>query len=342
MDMEIIEKIAKSLNKEETNKEAHAYFPDKSYKTFKIEKNNFHEIKETKKSSKLCFIDGGNTELLQSANNSLQLIRIYYAIYNGNKRIKSKKFEFLALISSEHENNKIFYKTKLFDNIINIDEKDLIFDPFDNTIKTGIHQTRISKIGSIVRRFSELKIAETILSELEKDDVIILDGFLQSSVTNEDKYFQNLYKKAEEKGIIISGLSKTTTLLTTNGSSVLSTLNKIAPKTSWYYHPVAEISNKDHKAEIFFIKLHEKSKYIFRFELYKNQEYDIDSILNLLTKNSKDPVFLGYPYGLIEADKFARVSNQERAYIQTILKTKIKEWDKINNLDAHDILDNIG
>jgi hypothetical protein len=204
-----------------------------------------------------------------------------------------------------------------------------------------MHQTRISKIGSIVRRFSELKIAETILNELEKDDIVILDGFLQSSVTNEATYMENLYKKAEEKGIIVSGLSKTTTLLTTNGNSVLNTLNKIAPKSSWYYHPVAEINNKDHKAEIFFIKLHEKSKYIFRFELYKNQKPNISSILNLLTTNSKDPVFLGYPYGLIEADKFARVSNQEKAYIQTILKTKIKEWDKINNLDAHDILDNI-
>lgn len=343
MDIRLIDKIVESLKKAPDEKEeAYPYFPDKSYKTFRIEQKNFHKIGNSQKKAKLCFIDGGNTELLQSANNSLQLIRIYYTIYKDNKRISSKKIEFFALVTSEDNEGKVCYKTKLFGNT-DIDEKDLVFDPFDPTIKTGIHQTKISKIGGIIRRFSELMIAERVINELEKNDVIVLDGFLQGSVTNEEKYLNKLYKKAEEKRVIISALSKTTTLLTTNGNSISSELRKIAPETSWYYYPIAETNNPNHQAKIFFIKLHENSKYMFRFETYKNQEMDINNILNLLAKNSKDPVFLGYPYGLIEADRFARVSNDEKAYLRTILMAKMKgKWEGLNILNTHDILDSIG
>ena len=97
-----------------------------------------------------------------------------------------------------------------------------------------------------------------------------------------------------------------------------------------------------HQADISFIKLNEKSKYIFRFEVYKKQVHDATKMLNLLEENSKDPAFIGYPYGLIEADRFARVSNQERDYLRIILQTKLKDkWDSLNILNAHDILDTI-
>lgn len=344
MDRHLIDKIVESLKKEpDKATDIYPYFSDKSYKPFKIEQKNFHKIEKTQKNAKLCFIDGGNTELLQSANNSLQLIRIYYAIYSGNKRVSSKKVQFFALITAEEKESKIIYKAKLFDNIMEFNEDELIFDPFDETIKTGIHQTKISKIGGIIRRFSELKLAEKAIDELEKDDIIVLDGLLQASVTNEEMYLDSLYRKGIEKGIIISGLSKTTTLLTTNGSSVTSILKGIAPKESWYYHPVAESTNPKHQANILFTKLNEKSRYVFRFETYKKQELDTSSILSLLAENSKDAVFLGYPYGLIDADRFARVSNDEKAYLRTILMAKMKDkWEGLNVLDAHDVLDNMG
>ncbi|MBW2980906.1 DNA double-strand break repair nuclease NurA [Candidatus Woesearchaeota archaeon] len=343
MNPEIINKIVESLTNDSPNDaEAYPYFSDKSYKTFRIEKKNFNDIKKSSANNSLCFIDGGNTELLQSANNSLQLIRVHYTTYKGNKRIKSKKFELFALITAEERDGKVLYKTRLFDNILNINEADLIFDPFDPTIKTGIHQIKISRIGGIARRFCELKLAETMIDGLEKDDVIILDGFLQSSATNEKKYLDALYKKSLDKGIIVSALSKTSTLLTTKGHSISNILDSISPNNSWYYYPVAEANNPSHQADIFFIKLNEKSRYTFRFELYKKQKYDINAVLNMLARNSKDPVFLGYPYGLIEADRFARVSNQEKEYLKMILHTKLKDkWSSLNSLNAHDILDNI-
>ena len=73
-----------------------------------------------------------------------------------------------------------------------------------------------------------------------------------------------------------------------------------------------------------------------------------ERVISTLAFNSKDPVFLGYPFGLIYADKFARVSNQEREYLRTTLKSKLsggvlKEIESYeNSLGAHGVLDRIG
>ena len=61
---------------------------------------------------------------------------------------------------------------------------------------------------------------------------------------------------------------------------------------------------------IYVVKLNENSKKCFRVEGQIN-----DEVLSLLVENSKDPTFIGYPYGLIEADKFARVSNEEKDHM---------------------------
>ncbi len=63
-------------------------------------------------------------------------------------------------------------------------------------------------------------------------------------------------------------------------------------------------------------------------------------IFSALAENSQDPVFLGYPYGLVDADKNARVSNAEKGFLRTVFSSKI-DLEKYNQLDAHDVLDKI-
>ncbi|MEK6949796.1 MAG: DNA double-strand break repair nuclease NurA, partial [Nanoarchaeota archaeon] len=192
----------------------------------------------------------------------------------------------------------------------------------------------------------EIKTAINVIDNLENNDIIVLDGSLQCTFTNEKKYFEELYKKAAEKSIIICGLSKTTTLMTDKGNSISNALNKYNIDGKWLCHPVADIKSSNHKAEMAFVKLHEKSKYIFRFEIYKEQKGKLKDVISLLASNCKDPVFLGYPYGLIEADKNARISNQEKGMLLALFSAKFgKDWEKIkqslSNIDAHEILDGI-
>jgi len=331
-------------------KDNHIQFSDTNYKPFNFNKNNFKEIINTANNNKIAFIDGGSAEIIKSPNFSLNLIRVYYAIYKNNKRIDAKKYDFYSFVSTKNINNELFYNVESIKlnggNDIIPDDEDLLMNSFDETIKQGISRASISNVINVIRRFSELKAAINVIGILDKNDIIVLDGSLQCTFTNEKKYFEELYKKAQEKNIIICGLSKTTTLLTDKGNSISNALNKFNINGKWLYHPVVEIRSNGHQADIAFVKLHEKSKYIFRFEIYKEQKQHIGNSINLLSTNCKDIVFVGYPYGLIEADRNARVSNQEKEMMLTYFSTKLgKDWEKIkeslSSVNAHEILDSI-
>ena len=344
---QIISLVKNSISNSDDN---YVQFSDANYKPFNFNKNNFHPIKNIEKDKKIAFIDGGSSEILKSPNFSLNLIRVYYTIYQNNKRVNSKKLDFYSFISAKNIDGELFYNAdfiKLNDeNDIIPTKEDLLLSSLDETIKQGITRANISNVANVIRRFSEIKTAINVMDNLENNDIIVLDGSLQCTFTNEKKYFEELYKKASEKNVIICGLSKTTTLMTDKGNSISSALNKYNVDGKWLYHPVAEIKSSSHKAEMAFVKLHEKSKYIFRFEIYKEQKEKLMEVISLLSNNCKDPVFLGYPYGLIEADKNARVSNQEKDMLLTLFSAKFgKDWEKIkdsiSNVNAHEILDKI-
>jgi len=323
-------------------------FSDPDYTPYKFDKKNFHEIAISQQKNKIAFVDGGSAEIIKSANFSLNLIRIYYSIYSGSKRLKAMKRDFYSFTYAKDSNGEIFYETELISPVENIipDKNDLLLSSFDETIKEGITRANISTVSNLVRRFSELKFASIIAGNMDENDIVVLDGSLQCTFTNERKYMDELFAKALRKGVIISGLSKTTSLMTDNGNSVGNALNKFNIPGKWIYNPVTEINSKGHKADISFVKLHEKSKHIFRFEIYNAQKNHLNDVISLLSNNCKDPVFVGYPYGLIDADRQARVSNNEKGMLRTFFSVKFgKDWERIKetltSADAHEILDNI-
>ena len=344
---QIIDLIKNNIS---TINDNHVQFSSPDYNTINFNKNNFKIIKSTDSNKKIAFIDGGSAEIIKSSNFSLNLIRVYYTIYQQNKRISAKKHDFYAFISTKNIDNELFYKVEFIklndENNIIPNNEDLLLSSLDETIKQGISRANISNVSNIVRRFSELKTAINLIENLKENDIIVLDGSLQCTFTNEKKYFEELYKKATEKSIIITGLCKTTTLMTDKGNSISNALNKFNIDGKWIYNPVVDINSLNHQADLSFVKLHETSRYIFRFEIYKKQKENIDDVISLISNNCKDAVFIGYPYGLIEADKNARISNQEKDMMLTIFSTKFgKDWEKIkeslSNVDAHEILDNI-
>jgi NurA-like 5'-3' nuclease len=191
----------------------------------------------------------------------------------------------------------------------------------------------------VIRRFSELATAKELVKNLEKDDIIVLDGSLEAKYTYESNILDELNMIASEKNISLCGFSKTCELLTDKGNSIIAALSDIQPDKEWYYHPIARIY--DEKYDIFFAKLNKMSDYIFRVDI---SDKNFETIFNLLRQNSKDPVFLGYPYSLVEADKFARISNKELELLKTQFMAGFgKDWNKISvflkTKNSHEILD---
>lgn len=339
MNMDLIDKVIKPLdNFIDKETETLPFSQDNSFTPIKLDTKNFHQLSLFSNNKTLIAIDGGNAEILNAPSLSLSFIRIAAVSYKENKKIKTIKKEFFCLVKAENNNNKLFYSIEIFGD--DLFKTNLNFNSVLETLGGEKYNLEISSIPNIIRRYAELKLAnETI----ENNSNLVIDGSIQAKNEEEVQLIKDLLKKAEEKNTTIGFLSKTCRLLTKNASSLNSSLNELGPKSTWFYHPVFKISNPNFLGDIFFIKLHQKSKYVFKLEFNIGQNAD-DYVLSLAT-NSTDPIFYGYPFALIEADRSARVTNQEKEYLKTIFISKIKNKEKLkyllSNLDVHDILDNI-
>jgi hypothetical protein len=283
-------------------------------KPIKISKDQFQPILnyETKT---IAFVDGGQAEIISTGTFCLSFIRIFAQVFKDNKKINSYKKEFYLFTKAKWNNTDLVYESQIFGDKI-IDENDLLISSADSTIKTGIERAPISKVTNIARRFAELNLAAKIQA-----DHIVLDGTLEPTYNNEEKYLTNLDNN-------VSALAKSSSLFTTSGNSPVILLNKLM-EGKWSYFI---------EGKTYFVKLHEKAKHVFRFEGKREA-------LPSMAINSTDALFLGYPYGLIFVDRMARVSNSEKSSLKMkfLLKRENKEIvDYLTTSNAHEILDNLG
>ncbi len=304
------------------------------YVPFKIESKNFHNIAPKKLSKRMLFVDGGNNVLFESADFCIAIVRVGGIVYSDNKRISRKSQEFYLLIKESKGKYSVkTYPETSFNNVV--------FDPEDESLKQGLEKCGITRIVSVIRRFAEIEYATAHAIDV---DYILMDGTLEARYPLEDKYLTQLFSNGKT-----CALSKTCTLTTRNGLSITKKLLDLGSETNldkWHYHPIVTNNNPKHPAEIYFIKLNAKTSHVFRFEIQKEFKEDADVLFSLLASNSNDPIFLGYPYGLIDVDQYVRVSDDESRLLQTKLSTKLgKDWNELskhlNSTNAHSILDKI-
>lgn len=338
-------------------------FNDPNVEPFALNKDGFRLIRKVKSSKKVAYIDGGNQEIVGAPNFSVQVNRTYFGMWSGTERefekVLPRRIEFFTSTYSRSSGKHIVYDTSMFPvqsehQSLLPDEDDISFDSFDRTMAISNQRADIERVASIARRFAEWQLAEQVArNELSSGDLIVLDRTLQTTFTNESKYLAKLYATAKEKGVIISGLSKTSALFTDTGLSLIGAVDKLAHdsgiKQEWYY-PIAEAKSADHNAIILAIKLCAPSDRVFRYEIQREQfnemsELELNGILTQLVRNSCDVSFPGYPYGLTDADRLARVSYDEIEYYRGLLLSQISslgKWEKfarhVRAKDAHSIL----
>ncbi|WGI17520.1 DNA double-strand break repair nuclease NurA [Methanonatronarchaeum sp. AMET-Sl] len=338
-----------------------------NYTPIKLSRDKFTPIPKGETDRKISFIDGGNMELFSSPMFSVHLIRIYYNVFKGKKRIEPgsipQRIDFYALASASELDGEIKYQGRLYP--ITPEHKKYLPDESDLELKLSevvgepdeqLNMSRIGRVCTAARRFAEWKVAGDISKqELSSGDIMVMDGSLQTSVKNETKYAEYAYRKALTNDVVYSGLSKTTTLHTTTGNSLVKALKDLATDIDkpWYYYPVVKNTDPNHRAEIFFVKLYSTSEYAFRYELQRDWmdevgEKEIESVLTALSNNSRDVRFPGYPYGLIDADRMASVSKEEASRYRARFRAMTEGNDLWNELrgylsavDAHDVLNKI-
>lgn len=278
---------------------------------------------------RIAFVDGGNAEILKAPNFSLQFIRLYATVHEENKRVKQVRREFFALIVANGKNG-LSYDVETFDTDFKLNES---FDADDATLRTGVHLATPSAVADAVRTFAEFSLAQEVCKGLRMGDLLVRDGDLMPTQTYANQYVDELKRAAMQRGVLVCGLSKTTTVLTDAGNSAAAALQRIAPEGTWLYQPPGSL--------ISFVKLHPKSNYVFRLDTVQAEHSRV--IACALASQATDPVFLGYPYGLIEADQFAQVAGNEAAKLKLQVRAHggTQLTAHLSALNAHDTLNRL-
>jgi hypothetical protein len=319
-------------------------FHDRRYVAHELDVKNFAKLGVC--DGRICFLDAGNAEIVGTDDFSLNLVKLYFNVFDANQRVHLnvlQKAEFYALIYTATEGGILQYKTRLVPIRGDVlpDEKDLQFSMYDETLRDGVFSATIQKIANTVRRFAEWKFSKYAVANLREGDVFVRDGSLQTGVTNEKKYCDELYEMAKKKAITVGAIPKTSSLFTSTGKNLISVVNKMSascfPEKKWMYYPVVDIQHPDHRAELVIAKLHEQAKKAFRIEIFNEQFNEHRRVLGALAANSKDARFLGYPYGMIDAHTFAKVTPQELEQHRVMFRIN----SSIDNERVHDVLDGI-
>jgi hypothetical protein len=297
---------------------------------------------------------------------SVQLNRVYFNIFQNKKLVQLKsntprRIEFLSYTSSDFDYADVYFETKLslendfFRKYLPL-EKDLKSKAFGPDYTLG-NKLMMERMASMARRFSEWTIAEHIIDlELEEGDIVIKDGSLQTAHPNEDQYIKKVLKKAEKKGVIFTGLSKTSRYTTTTRIPLISAIDRFSkemkiPYREWCYFPVPISRELEKRALIMIIKLNRHADTPFRFEIFRDQaermsKTEILEVVSTIADYSRDITLPGYPYGLIDAHLWARVRDEEISTYQAMLYSEISRlgmWKEVNShintINTHDKLD---
>ena len=139
---EVIKRLDTHLNDECIG---NPFFPERGVKPFPLTTNGFKVIQRVDSDKKTAFIDGGNQEVFGAPNFSVQLNRVYFGLWSGNRRIPErsipKRTEFFAATYSDFDRGEIQYSTELFplsgDEAMLPRERDLSFSSMDRSITIG-------------------------------------------------------------------------------------------------------------------------------------------------------------------------------------------------------------
>lgn len=263
--------------------------------------------------ARIAFIDSGFQEITEG----IFLVKIYTGIWQENKKIKTHYSEF-------------FFKASDSGIIVNSNEDPdftrQVTAPIDKRNKRTDRESLAESIESGAISF--------LIKRLESGDVIVRDGSLDSPI------FREQMDESRKKQILIMGLSKSSSIATSSGelaTDLILELNDMNSKEStWYLKAFS-----DDYRDIVFAKLNPLSRFCFRLDIVKIPGLDMKHAIEIIASNAIDPTFIGYPYGLVDCDMNARVTNEECDFHHLKINMEFGLNLRKKREDAHFVLDNM-
>ncbi len=298
--------------------------------------------------SRIAYVDGGNAELIRAPHLSLSLVRTcalsYRCAGKGLAREKSVRDEFFVLVRAVRS-PELRFEASLFRPG---KTETLAFDPADQALLVGRNRAEPSSIAGVVRRFSELRLAAETAEALSAGDAVVLDGTLEAVYPGESALAEAAAAATSSRGVAFAALAKRCTLLSTAGKPLLNEIGRVAGEAQAPWScGFASGTGQEHSATVLAAKFHKRARHVFRIDIHAGASPEqAGRLLSLLALHSRDATFPGYPYGLVEADRLARVSNATQQYHRMLLEGRLgKRWrplfEAMASMDAHDILDSM-
>ncbi|MBD3168200.1 MAG: hypothetical protein GF307_01875 [candidate division Zixibacteria bacterium] len=249
-----------------------------------------------KRFGKTAAVDGGLSILLSSGNFAVGVCKASMVIYNQTEqtgRIDSDEFV-------------VVYGDGLESSLIT-DMGESIGMPADDPAEW---RDTISSIMAL----KEMELMNSLLVSSENIDCLLIDGALSPPcVIDRDSYgafLNELYKK----GIMVVGVSKSSTLRWANNCPLVSRLEHITleRKTGDVWSCKVSslkpgIQNAPDIPDIYLCNLYSGLGPVLRLDIPSVYSGNMDDVISGLALLSIDPEFPGYPYPLVEAHRRARI-----------------------------------
>jgi len=297
-----------------------------------LSSDNFHPL-ESVEGKRIGFVDGGNNTIYLSPGQAIYMLRLYYSIFSNGRKEEYGRYTYIVDAYTNLDENA--FELTIYD----VDNSEI----FPEKMRIGMDEIderdKIKGVGAYLRRMGEWLLSSKII---QKCDILVRDGSLQTGAKREYEYANKLFERAEGK--IIVGFSKTCSLLTSRGYSLIASIHHLAEKNGirapWYYHPIAR-GITTIKGDMFAVKLHPFSEYVFRVEVYPDKYASL--ALGSLIPFANDPIMTGYPYGLLDADINARITDEEAKTYRQVIYNHADSFTvmQARALDSHDLISEV-
>ena len=253
-----------------------------------LDQLEFLPIQETSFNGKVASVDGGSALILSGRSFLVGTYRAGFTIFQNGKRTD----EFLEPLqfSIITRTNKEELHTKAYQEL---------------TGQSPSEAPEMDKILDRLRLFAEWKLAGQLLDRLDSGDVLLLDGSLRATVAIPDNYLEKITAKAAAKGIILVGVSKSTTLYWGDKSPLIPAVVKRSQELQVNQPWFARIGDLKRELEqshwfgtVYIARFKHASDFAFRVDVNRHQQNSQEEVFSILSNLSCDPTFLGYPYTL--------------------------------------------
>lgn len=278
------------------------------YESQPLDPRHFHPVSPRFPAGQVGFLDAGNNEIVSTPAVAIGWVRIYWSVFKGERKLRHRLRNHLVVVRRAEGDPWLAAE------VYPVEGGAPLRFRFPPPLPPG-EPTRSPLAGGIgaVRRHLEWQATLELLQTLRPGDLAVRDGTLEAEGGTDDPAREAL-AVAEEREVLLVGLSKSCALLTASGLPLLSALALMEQErgvpSPWVYHPLGR-PRRETLPHITVVRLHPSSAHLFRLDLPFWAGERAEEVAALLAAYARDPALLGYPYGLLDADRHARVPEKE-------------------------------